>query len=1108
VGKQARFDAGQGAGRRWSSRREFYQVASFGKTFGKRMQRTLKATHPMDPVYQGTVSSRGRGKSLRLPLQIGVLAASLALAVFSLPQSPWYPGKLENRATRMKRQLSTTGKLPEAQLFGLPNAPPPLRKARPAGPGDDDIELSRLLGDLATEGSASSLHDRGLLQLLLGQSRAASEDLEKAAALAPESVELRNDLAVAQLARAEAEDDPRLLVHALQGIERARRAAPEDPRVLYNRALLLGRLYLVEPARRAWELYLATGEASAWQAHAEEEHRATLPVDPAAGLGKNVPAALERAAAAGDRPRVRRIAEQFPFETRRHAEGDLRGEPSLLGSWAESVKSGDASQAKRALDLLRELARVRLEKGDFLLAETVAAIEAAEAAGPANPRREAVVEGHLAYQRALAVMSSANWEIGTTELERAESRLATAGSPFRLWAKVQQALCLYEHEEYVRALDLLKQLAVEPGIDRYPSLRARALWLSGLVHTVQKAVALSRKEYGEAQRLYEKLGETPLVIQVGSALIFPLYAAGDELAAWRQGVKILRAASRSGDAGVRIKAFQVLAHFARQERDALAALLFLNEAIELGEGRGPLWVQGSLRMRGEVWADLQMKDLATRDWSRAAALAQRLEDLALRQSIENDLLELEARIVDPVQALHHLSLILDLDEEALDPYRRISALEERARAHQASGSDALAAADLEALLHLVESQELPEDHLLRQVLVDRGRDLYEELIRLDLDRGRPDLAFETAERWRAHRFEVAKASPRPPGLPPSLREVQQGLGDGEAVLAFLSLPDRLVAWWVTASQLEQVPMKLDGHDLATEVESFRGQVAIGSALELRVESRAVSTLLLRGLAEHLPEARHLLIVPDGPLWRLPFAALVNPATGRFLVEERSFSILPVLSSGRRSREAGFGDRTRTLALGNPAFDPEEFPTLEPLPYAEREAQEVARLFPRGKALLARSATKAALLAEIQNAELLHFSGHTLSDASDPWGSLLVLGPATTREGGIWTAREILAEPLSGLRLAVLASCRSGLSSRNDSEGSASLARAFLAAGAEQVVASLWNVEDREAARLLQDFYLALGDGKSPPQALQDAQVRALERGERTWAQFEVFGGGL
>lgn len=1037
---------------------------------------------------------------------IGLLAASLALAVFALPQSPWYPGKLENRVARMKRQLGKTGTRPEARLFGLPDAPPPDRNVRSVGPGDG-VELSKLLGDLAAEGSANSLHDRALLQLLLGNPRASCEDLEKAAALSPGSVELLNDLAATQLARAEAEDDPRLLVQALQGIERAHRAAPADPRVLFNRALLLERLYLVGPARRAWDSYLVAGETSAWRAQAEE-HRAALLVDPAPGLGRNVPAALERASAVGDGPRVRRIAERFPFETRSHAEGELSGEPSLLGDWAGAVKSGDASRAKRALALLRELARVRLEKGDFLLAETVHAIEAAEAARPAGPRQEAAIEGHLAYQRALAVMSSANWKSGATELEKAESHLAAAHSPFRLWAKFQQALCLYEHEEYDPALALLKQLAGEPGIDHYPSLRARTLWLSGLIHAIRGAVALSREEHGEALRLYEKLGETPLAIQVGSALIFPLYEAGDELEAWRQGVKILQAASRSGDAGARIKVFQFLAHFARKDREALTALIFLNEAIELGEGRRPLWVQGSLRMRGGVWADLQMKDLAARDWRRAAALVKRLEDPTLRRAIEKDLLELEARVIDPGQAVRHLSRILDLDEEALYSYRRISALEERARAHQASGNDALAAADLEALLHLVESQELPEDHLFRQVLVDRGRDLYEELIRLELDRRqRPDLAFEAAERWRMHRFEVAKASPRSPGPPPSLQEVQKGLGKGEAVLAFLSLPDRLAAWWVTASRLEPVPVKLDGQDLATVVESFRGQAAIGSAQELRVESRAVSTLLLGGITERLPEARHLLIVPDGPLWRLPFAALVNPATGRFLIEERALSILPVSSSGRRGRQAGFDDRTRTLAVGNPAFEPEEFPTLEPLPYAEQEAQEVARLFPRGKTLVARSATKAALLAEIRNAELFHFSGHTLGDASDPWGSRLVLGPAAAREDGTWTAREILAGPLSGLRLAVLSSCSSGLGSRNDSEGSASLARAFLAAGAEQVVASLWNVEDREAARLLKDFYLALARGKSPPQALQDAQVRALARGERTWAQFEVFGRG-
>src|SRR5436853_7805745 len=98
-------------------------------------------------------------------------------------------------------------------------------------------------------------------------------------------------------------------------------------------------------------------------------------------------------------------------------------------------------------------------------------------------------------------MCFANCGIGATELERAERHLAAAGSPFRLWAKVQKALCLYQHEEHARALDLLKQLAGEPGIDRYPSLRARTLWLSGLSHASEKAMALSRDEYGEAQRL-------------------------------------------------------------------------------------------------------------------------------------------------------------------------------------------------------------------------------------------------------------------------------------------------------------------------------------------------------------------------------------------------------------------------------------------------------------------------------------------------------------------------------------------------------------------------------------------------------------------------------
>ena len=75
-----------------------------------------------------------------------------------------------------------------------------------------------------------------------------------------------------------------------------------------------------------------------------------------------------------------------------------------------------------------------------------------------------------------------------------------------------------------------------------------------------------------------------------------------------------------------------------------------------------------------------------------------------------------------------------------------------------------------------------------------------------------------------------------------------------------------------------------------------------------------------------------------------------------------------------------------------------------------------------------------------------------------------------------------------------------------------LARAFLTAGAKSVVASLWDVDDRSTATLMEDFYQHLAKGESIATALRSSQVEFIKTyGEKAspylWAGFEVIGDG-
>jgi len=94
---------------------------------------------------------------------------------------------------------------------------------------------------------------------------------------------------------------------------------------------------------------------------------------------------------------------------------------------------------------------------------------------------------------------------------------------------------------------------------------------------------------------------------------------------------------------------------------------------------------------------------------------------------------------------------------------------------------------------------------------------------------------------------------------------------------------------------------------------------------------------------------------------------------------------------------------------------------------------------------------------------------------------------------------------------VLAACETGNQYVPGSEGVTSLARAFLAAGVPTVVASLWSVDDRTTADLLDAFHRRLWDGEDPVDALREAQLGMLRgtdaagRSPRAWAAFEVIG---
>jgi len=250
-------------------------------------------------------------------------------------------------------------------------------------------------------------------------------------------------------------------------------------------------------------------------------------------------------------------------------------------------------------------------------------------------------------------------------------------------------------------------------------------------------------------------------------------------------------------------------------------------------------------------------------------------------------------------------------------------------------------------------------------------------------------------------------------------------------------------------------------------------------------------LLLGPVWNSLRDARTICIVPNGPVWDVPFQALIAPGGG-FLIEHAAVLYAPSLAALDRLRARPQGATSSVLAIGD----------ARSLPHAAREARTVARLH-GGSALFLDGG--AAARPRLDGHRVLHVATHGRVDADDPMFSHLLL-----RDGPL-RAWEVARMKLDA-ELAVLSACETARGRFSSGEGMLGLAWAFLAAGTRAAVVSQWNVDSEATEGLMIDFHRGLLRGASTARALQLAQQQVLRNSADThpyyWASFIVIGYGL
>ncbi len=328
---------------------------------------------------------------------------------------------------------------------------------------------------------------------------------------------------------------------------------------------------------------------------------------------------------------------------------------------------------------------------------------------------------------------------------------------------------------------------------------------------------------------------------------------------------------------------------------------------------------------------------------------------------------------------------------------------------------------------------------------------------------------------------------------------------GASILTYWLGPKQSHAWVITPAGVHHAALAPEP-EIAKLVVDYNGaiQQRLADPLRYRISSgERLYELLIAPVHEWLPAGSKIVIVADGVLSGFNFETLPvpNASPPRYLIEDLTIVIAPSIRLLSQTREAAT-QTGRLLVIGNPEnADPAE----QQLRYAAAEISSVARHFAPGSRLVLEgkdAVPEAYRRASPGQFSAIHFTAHSTASRESPLDSAVLL------TGGKLYARDVLELPLRA-SLVTMSACR-GVGSRNyNGEGLVGFAWAFLRAGARNVIAGLWDVNDQSTSVLMDTLYGELAAGKSPAEALRNAKLSLIRSSKNFhkpyyWGPFQVY----
>jgi CHAT domain-containing protein len=996
-----------------------------------------------------------------------------------------------------------------------------------------EAELKR---EVADKGSAKSRHALAKLYLLQSEFDDAEEQLTQVLKEEPRDATAHVDLAAVYYEKGVRGRHVIALLEAAKECKKAIEIAPKLPEAWFNLALTHEQMMLMTDALKDWERYREIDSTSRWAEEARTRlqnlRQRAVPQEP---QPEKVAEELLAASAGNNDAVIRRLLEENFTEV-----SDLIG-GRFLDEYLKSAIEGNQREAEKRSQLLRHLAQmVREVKKDYYFSDLLRFVASSDPArlGKIREVREQLRQGETLHQEGLYVQALEVFTAAKSGAERIADDCHVEAAMYGL-ARIHTP-----QTETTEMSTVRRRLLSEADRRHHLQMKASALLALANQYNAELKLSSFLEASLQAHKIASQISDTDLIV-VSLRRIGVAYSnLGEE----EQGLQAHYSATQTlySRPVNSLRACQTYVQFATSLADYShyhEAQDYQRQALPFCQrSKNPSVYLPAIGRAGKYTALAGQPEEAVRLLREALPEAERYRQTKSAQILLVDLyLSLGDALVRD-KRFGEAESVYEKAREMIGQKNHLKYLSaiNRGLADALLPQGKIAEAEV-ALNKSIELTELSRGNVSaatgRSAFVSGMLNVYQSMVAFQyFQKKSPARAFDFSEIYRngelldliAHSRELRwEENKNDLTLPTStealtLSQIQKDLPTSAQIVEYAITENHLLIWVTDRERWAAKSVSLPSIQLQAMVSDYLQALREHRSPDsLNVLAKKLYQILIQPVKAELNPHGNLVIIPDGILGSLPFAALVDPLSTRYLLEDYTLTVDPSANILVRMLERSQSRKRKTaeslLAVSDPEFDRMLFPTLPRLPKAGEEVRELHSLYPVYLQLENSRATKEEFLRMAGDFSVLHLATHSVVNTQEPLLSAIVLAAKNqaTQTDSILQAHEIFRLKLPQTRLVILSSCNSLVNQQSGHNGLGGLAHAFFSAGAPTVIGSLWEVNDESAASLMSEFHrLWRGSKLNTGEALRQAQLGFLRSANERWrhpfywAAFLVSGDGI